>query len=47
MSKFFRKETSSRKSALPDTGNATVTGVGLMSMLGSVLALFGLNRKRK
>lgn len=41
------KETSSRKSALPDTGDATVTGVGLMSMLGSVLALFGLNRKRK
>lgn len=42
-----RKETSSSKSALPDTGDATVAGAGLMSMLGSVLALFGLNRKRK
>lgn len=42
-----RKETSSSKSALPDTGDATVAGAGLMSMLGSVIALFGLNRKRK
>lgn len=46
-SKTVTHEKSSRKHALPNTGDATVVSAGLLSSIGSVFALLGLKRKRK